>query len=116
MGEVAVACEDVNIGTWDCCGGQGGDFCELGRGLGSGEEQCGDGDAGEAFGLPVPALFDASLSDDRVDAGDALRSDWRRPPFRDLTLREPRCGPHLNKKAFAVARRDPLLDPIEGTG
>jgi hypothetical protein len=74
------------------------------------------GDAGEAFGLPVPALFDASLSDDRVDAGDALRPVWCRPPFRDLILREPGCGPHLNKKALAVARRHPLLDSIEGTG
>ena len=102
--------------AWYCCGGQGGDFCELWRGLGSGEEQGGDGDAGEAFRLPAPALFDASLSDDCVDAGDALGPIWCRPPFRDLIFREPGCGAHLNEQALTVARPDPLLDSIEGTG
>ena len=72
MGEVAVACHDVDMRAWDCCSGQGCDFCQLGRGLRAGEEQGGDGDAGNAVGLPVPALIDTSLSDDHGDAGDPL--------------------------------------------
>jgi hypothetical protein len=86
------------------------------RGLGPGEEQGRDADAGEAVGRPVPALFDVSLSDDRGNAGYALGPVWCRPPCRDLIFREPGFGAHLNKNALAVARRDPLLDSIEGTG
>jgi len=116
MGDVAVACEDADTRTWDCCGGHGCDLCKLGRRLGSGEEQGGDGDAGEVFGLPVPVLFDPRLSDGRRGGGDALGPIWCRPPFRDLLFCEPDLPPHLNKGALVVARRDPLLHSVEGTG
>jgi len=56
VGDVAVACEDVDLRACDCCGGHGRDLRKLRRGLGSGDEQGGRGDAGEAVGLPVPAL------------------------------------------------------------
>ena len=35
VGDVAMACQDVNTRTWDCRGGHGCDLCKLGRGLGS---------------------------------------------------------------------------------
>ena len=36
VGDVAMACQDVDTRTWDCRGGHGCDLCKLGRGLGSG--------------------------------------------------------------------------------
>jgi hypothetical protein len=42
-----VACQDVDTRAWDCCGGQGRDLRKLGRGLRSGDEQGGHGDAGK---------------------------------------------------------------------
>jgi hypothetical protein len=89
VGDVAVAREDVDTRIWDCRGGQGCDLCKLGRRLGSGEEQRGDGDASKALGLPVPVLFDPRLPDGRGDGGDALGPIWCRPPFRDLLFCKP---------------------------
>jgi len=61
----------------------------------------------------------SSIRDSRTAVGAvATRWDqfWCRPPFRDLLFCEPDLPPHLNKGALVVARRDPLLHSVEGTG
>jgi hypothetical protein len=66
--------------------------------------------------VPVPALFDASLSGHRGGGGDALLPVRCRPPFGDLIFCEPgNLGRHLNYGALVVSRRDPLLDSVDGT-
>jgi hypothetical protein len=117
VGDVAVACQNVDTRAWDCCGCQGCDFCKLGRGLRSGDEQGGHGDPGYGFGLPVPVLFDAGLSGHRGGGGDTLGPVWCRPALRDLLFGEPgNLGCHLNYGALVVTRRDALFHSVDGTG
>ena len=101
VGEVAVACEDVDMCAWNCCGGPDV-MCEVGGVSGSGEEQGGDGEAKAFSGLPVSALR-RSPRTIVEDAGDALGPVWCRAPFRDLLFGEPGFGP--------MSIRTPSLSP-----
>ena len=62
MCDMAVAGEDVHPGAGDCCGGRG-DLSELCGGFRPGEEPGRHVNVGEAVGLPVPTVLDASPGD-----------------------------------------------------